>query len=415
MKQPLSETDNQIYTLIQKETERQEYGLELIPSENYVSQAVLDAMGSIATNKYAEGLPGKRYYGGCYVVDQIEEIAKARLIDLFGCDACNVQTHSGATANQAVFEAVLTPGDKILGMKLDHGGHLTHGLSVNFSGKHYDAASYGVSKETGRIDYDQLRDIAKQHKPKLLIAGASAYSPQIDFKIFREVADEVGAFLLADVAHYAGLIAADLYPSPIEHSDFVTTTTHKTLRGPRSGVIMSKKEHIKAINKAVFPGLQGGPHMHTIAAKAICFKEAAQPEFKEYGKQVIANAKALASTLAEHGFNIISGGTESHVMLVDLQSKNVMGKDAEQALDLCGITVNKNTIPFDPSTPFNPSGIRLGTPAITTRGMGVGEMEQIAGFITEAIEQYQDASVLEKVKQQVKELCLKFPMYAHKI
>ncbi|NDC38965.1 MAG: serine hydroxymethyltransferase [Proteobacteria bacterium] len=415
MRAPLQQVDPKIFSLIQRETERQEFGLEMIPSENFVSEAVLEAMGSVLTNKYAEGLPHKRYYGGCEVVDEVEEIAIARAKELFGVEFANVQPHSGATANQAVFEALLKPGDTILGMRLDQGGHLTHGSPVNFSGKHYKVVAYGVRESDHLIDPDEVMRLAKEHRPKLVICGASAYSRHIDFAWFRKVADEVGAVVLADIAHYAGLVAAGVYPSPAPHCHIVTTTTHKTLRGPRSGIAMGHEQFAKAINKAVFPGLQGGPHMHTIAAKAVSFLEASQPEFKKYAAQIVDNARALAAALVEKGFKIISGGTDSHVMLVDLRPAQVSGKDAEKALDQVGITVNKNTIPFDPQPPAICSGIRLGTPALTTRGMGVEDMRQIAAFITEAVQNWQNPQKLSAVRDGVRALSSKFPMYRHRL
>lgn len=412
---PLQQVDPQIFGLIQRETERQEYGLEMIPSENFVSEAVLEAMGSVLTNKYAEGLPHKRYYGGCEVVDEVEEIAIARAKALFGVEFANVQPHSGAAANQAVFEALLKPGDTILGMRLDQGGHLTHGSPVNFSGKHYKVVAYGVRESDQLIDPDEVMRLAKEHKPKLVICGASAYSRPIDFAWFRKVADEVGAVVLADIAHYAGLVAAGEYPNPAPHCHIVTTTTHKTLRGPRSGLLMGQEQFAKALNKAVFPGLQGGPHMHTIAAKAVSFLEASQPEFRVYAKNVIANARALAAALMQHGLRIISGGTDSHVMLVDLRPAQVFGRDAEKALDQVGITVNKNTIPFDPQPPAICSGIRLGTPALTTRGMGVGEMEQIGALIAETVRNINSPEILSVVRGKVKELSSQFPLYRHRL
>ena len=412
---PLSVSDPEVHNLIQKETERQEYFLEMIPSENFVSEAVLEACGSTLTNKYAEGLPGRRYYGGCHIVDDIERIARERATELFGAEFANVQPHSGAGANQVVFEALLEPGDTVMGMRLDMGGHLTHGSPVNFSGKHYNVVAYGVDPETHLINEDEVRELALQHKPKLIICGATAYSRHIDFEMFRRVADEVGAVVCADIAHYAGLVAAGLYPSPVPHCHIVTTTTHKTLRGPRSGLVMAQKSFAKALNKAVFPGLQGGPHMHTIAAKAVCLKEAAQPDFKEYAAQVIENARALASELIGHGFDIISGGTDSHVMLVDVRKAEVTGKDAENLLDQIGITCNKNTIPFDPESPFVGSGIRLGTPALTTRGFGVKEMTEVARFIKEALEARDDAQKLAKLRDEVKGLTTNFPLYRHRL
>lgn len=411
----LEKTDPEIAKLILEETERQEYGLEMIPSENFVSEAVLTACGSVLTNKYAEGLPGKRYYGGCHIVDKAESLAISRAKGLFGAEFVNVQPHSGAQANQAAFEAVLNIGDTVMGMRLDQGGHLTHGSPVNFSGKHYKIVAYGVREDNQLIDYDEMRRIANEHKPKMIIAGASAYSRHIDFKKFREIADEVGAVVLADIAHYAGLIAAGEYPSPVPHCQLVTTTTHKTLRGPRSGLIMGKGEFEKAVNKVVFPGLQGGPHMHTIAAKAVAFLEASQPSFKDYARQIIANARTLAAELTLLGFRIVSGGTDSHLLLVDLRPADISGKDAERLLDSVGITGNKNTIPFDPQPPTICSGIRLGTPALTTRGMKTEEMKIIGKLIHAAIEARGDELKLKKVSDNVRDLAKKFPLYRHRL
>lgn len=411
----LQSVDPEIYALIQKETERQEYGLEMIPSENFVSEAVLDAMGSVLTNKYAEGQPGKRYYGGCHIVDEVENLASARACELFGVEFANLQPHSGCGANQAVFDAFLKPGDTFMGLRLDQGGHLSHGSPVNFSGRHYKVVGYGVRQSDCLIDPEEVRTLAREHRPKLIIAGASAYSRQIDWKLFREVADEVGAIFLADIAHYAGLVAGGVYPSPAPYADLVTTTTHKTLRGPRSGMVMGRQVHQKAINKAVFPGLQGGPHMHTIAAKAVSFKEALSPDFKVYAKQVVENAQALAAQLIKRGLQVVSGGTDSHLMLVDLRPINVTGKIAEEVLDSVGITGNKNTVPFDPQPPTVCSGIRLGTPALTTRGMGVAEMEHVAAFIVEALGNVSNEAKLKTVRQGVEELSRKFPLYRHRL
>jgi glycine hydroxymethyltransferase len=387
----------------------------MIPSENFVSEAVLEANGSILTNKYAEGLPGKRYYGGCEVVDEVESIAIERACKLFGAEFANVQPHSGAQANQAVFEALLSTGDVVMGMRLDQGGHLTHGSPVNFSGKHYKIVAYGVRETDHLIDYDELRSMALQHRPKMIIAGASAYSRQIDFERFGAVAKEVGAYLMADIAHYAGLVAAGEYPSPVGVADIVTTTTHKTLRGPRSGLVLGKEVHAKAINKAVFPGLQGGPHMHTIAAKAVAFKEAMAPEFKQYAKQVIANARALSRELEVQGFRIVSGGTDSHLLVVDLRPASISGKDAQAILDSVGITGNKNTIPFDPAPPSVCSGIRLGTPALTTRGMGEGEMKMVASLISSAVQARGNEQSLAKVRADVRALSERFPLYRNRL
>lgn len=407
----LRSTDPEIFDLIQKETSRQEYCLEMIPSENFVSQAVLAAMGSTLTNKYAEGLPAKRYYGGCHVVDEVEELARARALKLFGAEFVNVQPHSGAQANHAAYEACLKPGDTIMGMRLDQGGHLTHGSPVNFSGKHYKVVAYGVRQSDHLIDPDEVMALAREHRPKAIVCGASAYSRQIDFSLFRKAADQVGAIVVADIAHYAGLVASGLYPSPVPHCEIVTTTTHKTLRGPRSGLIMARKDFEKAINKSVFPGLQGGPHMHTIAAKAVAFKEALSPEFREYSKKVITNARALAAGLKERGFTIISGGTDSHLLVVDVRPAEVTGKETEEVLDRIGITVNMNTIPFDPQPPRVCSGIRLGSPALTTRGMGEKEMAEIAGIIAQAINKRDDERTLASLKDNVRALASRFPLY----
>jgi glycine hydroxymethyltransferase len=411
----LQQSDSEIFNLVQKETHRQEYGLEMIPSENFVSEAVLEACGSILTNKYAEGLPSKRYYGGCEVVDQVEQIAINRAKALFGVEFANVQPHSGATANEAVFEALLNRGDTIMGLRLDHGGHLTHGHPVNFSGKHYKVVAYGVNKDTHLIDHDEVLSLAREHKPKMIIAGASAYSRAIDFAFFRKVADEVGAILFADIAHYAGLVAAGVYPTPAPYADIVTTTTHKTLRGPRSGLIMGKEVHSKAINKSVFPGLQGGPHMHTIAAKAVCFKEASSSDFKTYATQVIANARALSAELIKLGFSVVSGGTDSHLVLVDVTPLGVTGKDVQECLDKVHITGNKNTIPYDPNPPAVCSGFRMGTPALTTRGMKEEQMKVVASLIFDAIKNRNDDKKLAEVRAAVSELSSGFPLYRHRL
>lgn len=411
----LRDIDPEIATLIERETERQESGLEMIPSENFVSEAVLEAVGSVLTNKYAEGLPAKRYYGGCEVVDQVEEIACQRARQLFDVEYVNVQPHSGATANQAVFEAFLNPGDTIMGMRLDHGGHLTHGLPVNFSGKHYKVIAYGVRENDQLIDADQILELAREHKPKMIIAGASAYSRQIDFSVFRKAADEIGAFVLADIAHYAGLIAAGVYPSPKDHCEVITTTTHKTLRGPRSGMVMCHKDRARDLNRAIFPGLQGGPHMHTIAAKAVCFKEAMSPEFHTYAQAVIDNARALAAALQEKGLTIVTGGTDSHMFLVDVRPAEITGKDAAELLGQVGITANMNTIPFDPQPPRVCSGVRFGTPALTTRGMGVEEMKQVAGLIAETLQVRDDRNKLDSIRERVTQLARSFPLYRHRL
>ena len=406
----LSEADPEIARLIELETQRQGEGLELIASENFVSPAVLEAMGSPLTNKYAEGLPGKRYYGGCEFVDQIEQLAIDRAKQLFAADHANVQPHSGAQANAAVFLAFLKPGDTILGLDLSQGGHLTHGSPVNFSGMNYRAVHYGVN-EQGYIDMDAVHAIAREHRPKLLIAGYSAYSRVLDFARFAEVAKEVGAIFMVDMAHFAGLVAAEVYPSPIPHADVVTTTTHKTLRGPRGGLILCKAEHAKAIDKAMFPGTQGGPLEHVIAAKAVAFKEALDPSFTEYSRQIIANAQALAGALSSAGFDIVSGGTDNHLMLVDLRNRGLTGKVAEKALDVASITVNKNTVPKETQSPFVTSGIRIGTPAVTTRGMKEAEMREIGGFIDRILSLPEDASVAQEVSNEVRELTSRFPLY----
>lgn len=401
--------DSEVYSIINEEHERQENNIELIASENFTSKAVMEAMGSYLTNKYAEGYPGKRYYGGCYVVDKVEELAKDRLKKLFGAEHVNVQPHSGSQANMGVYFAMLNPGDTIMGMDLSHGGHLTHGSPVNFSGKLFNVVSYGVNKETEQIDYEELRKKAIECKPKLIVAGASAYPRIIDFAKFREVCDEVGAYLMVDMAHIAGLVGAGLHPSPVPYADFVTTTTHKTLRGPRGGVILCKEKYAKAIDKTIFPGMQGGPLMHIIAAKAVCFGEALKDDFKEYSKQVVKNAKVLADELTNYGFRLVSGGTDNHLILVDLTNKDITGKDAEHLLDSIGITANKNTIPFETKSPFITSGIRIGTPAVTTRGFKEEEMKQIAYFINHVIDN-RDKD-LSDIRNKVTELCKKFPIY----
>jgi len=411
----LKEFDPAIDALIRKETERQEYGLEMIPSENFVSEAVLEACGSVLTNKYAEGLPGKRYYGGCHVVDEVESLARDRAKQLFGCEFVNVQPHSGATANEAAYQAVLKKGDTVMGMRLDHGGHLTHGSPVNFSGLDYKIVAYSVRESDHLIDPDEVRRLALEHRPKMIIAGASAYSRHIDFAMFRRVADEVGAVLLADIAHYAGLVAAGVYPSPVPHAHIVTTTTHKTLRGPRSGLIMAQATFEKALNKAVFPGLQGGPHLHTIAAKAVAFKEALEPSFKTYAEQIVANARVLCATLLKGGLRVVSGGTDSHLLLVDLSPADLTGKVGEAVLDSVGITVNKNTIPYDKQPPTVCSGIRFGTPALTTRGMGVKEMEQVGSLVLRALAARDDATKLAGVRADVRSLAERFPLYKHRL
>ncbi len=407
----LATIDTELWQAIQAENRRQEQHIELIASENYVSRAVLEAQGSQLTNKYAEGYPGKRYYGGCAHVDVAEFLAIERAKELFGADYANVQPHSGSQANQAVYTAVLKPGDSILGMSLAHGGHLTHGAAVNLSGKLYRALSYGLT-ENEEIDYDEARRLAREHNPRLIITGASAYSRVIDWQRFRSIADEVNAYLMADVAHYAGLIATGLYPSPVGIADFVTSTTHKTLRGPRGGLILAKAEYEKMINSSVFPGLQGGPLMHVIAAKAVAFKEALAPGFKGYQAQVIANARAMARVLQSRGVRIVSGGTDCHLFLVDLRNKNITGRDAEDALGRMRITVNKNAIPNDPQKPMVTSGIRIGSPAITTRGFGLAETEHLANLIADVLDAPQSEAMQERVLAEVDALCCKFPVYA---
>ena len=407
----LSETDPEVAQAIGREVERQAGTVELIASENFVSEAVLQALGSVLTNKYAEGLPGKRYYGGCEFVDVAETLAIERAKKIFGADHVNVQPHSGAQANQAVYMTVLNPGDTLLGMSLAHGGHLTHGHPLNFSGKMYKIVSYGVNKETETIDYDELERLALEHKPKLIVAGASAYPRIIDFARFGEIAKKSGALLMVDMAHIAGLVAAGLHPSPFPHADFVTTTTHKTLRGPRGGATFCKAEFAKALDKTVFPGIQGGPLMHVIAAKAVCFQEALQPAFRDYQKQIVDNARVLCETIASKGFRIVSGGTDNHLMLVDVFSKGVTGKAAEKSLERAGITVNKNAIPFDPNPPMVASGIRVGTPAVTTRGMKEAEMRRIGGWIAEVLSDLENETLLERIRKEVETLTKEFPLY----
>ena len=404
----LKEIDPAIYEVVMKEHNRQESNIELIASENFTSKAVMEAMGSFLTNKYAEGYPGKRYYGGCHEVDVAENIAKERLLQLFGGDHANVQPHSGSQANMAVYFSVLEPGDVVLGMDLSNGGHLTHGSPVNFSGRLFDFKSYGVD-DNGVIDYENVRAIAKEVKPKLIVAGASAYSRTIDFAKFREIADEVNAMLMVDMAHIAGLVAAGVHPNPVPYCDFVTTTTHKTLRGPRGGAIICKEKYAKVLDKNIFPGIQGGPLMHIIAGKAVCFGEALKDDFKEYGKNIVKNAKTLAEELMNYGFNVVSGGTDNHLLLVDLRNKGITGKEAEKLLDSVSITTNKNTVPNETESPFVTSGIRIGTAAVTTRGFGENEMKEIARFINDAIEN-RDKD-LSKIKAEVNALCAKFPIY----
>ena len=410
---PLAQTDPAIHALIRREVERQEHGLELIASENFCSVAVLEAMGSALTNKYAEGLPKKRYYGGCEVVDEVEQLAIDRAKQLFGAEHANVQPHSGAQANMAAYLAVAKPGDTLLGLSLSHGGHLTHGSPVNFSGTLFHAVAYGVREDTGRIDYDQVRDVARKEKPRIIVGGGSAYARIVDFPAMRSVADEVGATLVVDMAHFAGLVAGGVYPSPVPHAQIVTTTTHKTLRGPRGGLILCVADLAKAVDKQVFPGTQGGPLEHVIAAKAVALHEALQPDFKAYAAAVVKNAQALAAALVQRGYAIVSGGTDSHLMLVDLRPRGLTGKEAEQLLDRAGITVNKNTIPGDPQSPFVTSGIRLGTSAVTTRGFGVGEMQKVAGLIDTVLTKRDDATVA-RIKREVRELTDAFPLYAER-
>jgi glycine hydroxymethyltransferase len=407
----LRDADPAVARLIDRELRRQQHGLELIASENFASRAVIDAMGTPLTNKYAEGYPGRRYYGGCEVIDEVEQLAIDRLKQLFGADHANVQPHSGAQANFAAFMAIIKPGETIMGMALPHGGHLSHGAAVNHSGVIWRAVHYGVDPATGRIDYDVVREQAKREQPKLLIAGGSAYARIIDFAAFRSIADEVGALFLVDMAHFAGLVAGGVHPSPVPHAQVVTSTTHKTLRGPRAGLILSTAEYAKAIDKSVFPGTQGGPLEHVIAAKAVAFGEALTAEFRSYARQVVDNAKALAAALVDRGFAIVSGGTDTHLMLVDLRPKSLTGKAAEKTLDQAGITVNKNTIPDDPQSPFVTSGIRLGTPALTTRGMGTAEMVRVAELIDRALT-HPDEGTLARVKAEVEELTSVFPLYA---
>jgi len=409
----LQTADPDLYETIRNEAIRQSSQLELIASENFVSRAVLDALGTVFTNKYAEGLPGKRYYGGCEWVDVAEDLARDRAKELFGADHANVQPHSGAQANMAAYMAFLKPGDPILGMNLSHGGHLTHGSPVNFSGILFKASAYGVRESDGRIDYDALRAQALRERPKMIIAGASAYPRVIDFAVFGEIAREAGALLVTDMAHIAGLVGAGVHPSPVPHSDVVTTTTHKTLRGPRAGLILCREQHAKAIDKSVFPGIQGGPLMHVIAAKAVALKEAQSPGFRAYANQIVVNARALADGLIEHGFQLVSGGTDNHLVLVDLRGSHgdLTGKDAEAALERAGITVNKNTVPGETRSPFVTSGLRIGTPALTTRGMEVAEMAAIAGWIAEVLEAPTDEARIRNVRGRVEELCEVFPLY----
>jgi glycine hydroxymethyltransferase len=411
MQRPLDAVDPQIADLLREEAVRQATGLELIPSENLVSEAVLEAMGSIFTNKYAEGYPGKRYYGGCEFADKVEQLAIDRAKQLFGADHANVQAHSGTSANVAVYMSALKPGDTVLGMALAHGGHLTHGHPLNFSGRMYKFVEYHVRQEDERIDYDEIEKLAQEHKPKMIVAGASAYSRIIEFERIAKVAKAIGAIFFVDMAHIAGLVAAGVHPSPVPHADIVSTTTHKTLRGPRGGMVLSRASFAKEIDKLTFPGTQGGPLVHTIAAKAVCFKEAMEPSFIEYQKQVAANAKALANAISRHGFRVVSGGTDNHVFLVEVHPRGITGSDAEKALDRAGITVNKNAIPFDPLPPMKAGGIRLGSPSVTTRGMKEPEMELIANGVAEVLTHIGDAAVEQKVRKQVAELAARFPIY----
>jgi glycine hydroxymethyltransferase len=414
MSRPLAEVDPEIYEAIQHEVERQDSQLELIASENFTSEAVLQATASVFTNKYAEGYPGKRYYGGCEFTDVVENLARERAKKLFGAEYANVQPHSGSQANQAAYAAVCSPGDTVMGLNLAHGGHLTHGHKLNFSGKTYHIVPYGVRREDERIDYDEVERLAREHKPKMIVTGGSAYPRTLDFARFRQAADAVGAVLVVDMAHIAGLVAAGQHPNPCEYADIVTSTTHKTLRGPRAGIILAKEKYAAAIDKNVFPGIQGGPLVHVMAAKAVCFLEAMQPEFTDYQKQVVANARALAETLMAAGFRVVSGGTDTHLLLLDVFSQGIRGKEAEQALDRARITVNKNAIPFDTNPPMNPSGIRLGSPAVTTRGFGEAEMRQVGALIAEALHNITNEDTLAAVRQQVGVLTARFPLYGWK-
>ena len=416
MARPLAQADPDVYQLIQREAERQHGQIELIASENFTSEAILEATGSVFTNKYAEGYPGRRYYGGCEVTDELENLARGRARQLFGAEHAatqyvNVQPHSGSQANQAAYGAVLQPGDTIMGLDLAHGGHLTHGHKLNFSGKMYHVVGYQVSRDDERVDYEHAARLAAEHKPKMIIAGGSAYPRQWDFRRFREIADSVGAILLVDMAHFSGLVAAGLHPNPCEYADIVTSTTHKTLRGPRSGIILAREKYGPAIDRNLFPGIQGGPLVHVIAAKAVCFLEALQPGFVEYQRRVIANAQALAGGLMDEGFRVVSGGTDTHLLLLDVFSQGVRGKEAEEALDKARITVNKNAIPFDVNPPLNPSGIRLGSPAATTRGFGLAEMREVASVIAEVVRNINSQYVAEKVRGRVEVLTARFPLY----
>ncbi len=407
----LESLDPKVFESIKKETDRQEYGLEMIASENYTSKAVMEAQGSVMTNKYAEGYPRKRYYGGCEFVDETEQLAIDRAKELFKAEHANVQPHSGSQANMAVYLAALEVGDTVMGMDLSNGGHLTHGSPVNFSGLLYNIVPYGIDPETHRINYDELKKIAKENKPKMIIAGYSAYPRELDFSKFKEIADEVGAYLMVDMAHFAGLVAGGVHPSPVPYADFVTTTTHKTLRGPRGGMILTNEKWMKKVNSRIFPGIQGGPLEHAIAAKAVAFGEALKPEFKTYSKQVVANAKALSECLLGYGYDLVTGGTDNHLVLVDLSAKGITGKLAENQLDKAAITVNKNTVPNEKQSPFVTSGIRIGSPALTTRGMKEGEMKHVAQWMHEVLSDPENDSVLNNVRGKVKELCTQFPLY----
>jgi glycine hydroxymethyltransferase len=414
MNRPLQEVDSEIAEVLREEGRRQGTGIELIPSENFVSEAVLEAVGSVLTNKYAEGYPGRRYYGGCEFVDRAEQLAIDRAKALFGAEHANVQSHSGTQANVSVYMAALQPGDTVLGMNLSHGGHLTHGHPLNFSGKMYKFVPYGVDKETETIDFGELDRLAREHRPKMIVAGASAYSRIIDFPRMADIARSVGALFFVDMAHIAGLVAGGMHPSPVPYADFVSTTTHKTLRGPRGGLVMCKAQYAKELDRITFPGTQGGPLMHIIAAKAVCLKEAAEPGFREYAKQIVANAKKLAEEIAKAGFRIVSGGTDNHLFLIDLYSRGITGKDAQPALDRAGITVNKNSIPFDPTPPMTGGGIRLGTPAVTTRGMLEPEMTRIAAWITEILSNMGDAERERRIRAEVAEFAVQFPLYTRR-
>lgn len=409
----LKNIDPEIYSAIEHELARQRYQLELIASENIVSQAVLEAQGSVFTNKYAEGYPGKRYYGGCQYADQVETLARERALQIFKAEYTNVQPHSGSQANMAVYFSVLKPGDKVLGMDLAHGGHLTHGSAVNFSGQLFDFVSYGLNRQTEMIDMDEVETIALRERPKMIVAGASAYPRVIDFAAFREIADRIGALFMVDMAHIAGLVAAGVHPSPVPYADFVTTTTHKTMRGPRGGLILARESFGKQLNSKIFPGIQGGPLVHVIAAKAVSFKEAMMPEFKVYQEQIVKNARTLAARLINDGFRLVSGGTDNHLMLVDLSSKGITGKDAEEALEVAGLTVNKNAIPFDTQSRFVTGGIRIGTAAVTTRGLKEAEMELIADWISLAVANHDHPEVLSRIRQEVRAVCERFPLYPH--